>query len=67
MIVDSEFTDNPADWRHRTQADAAVKKWLRQNRFLIGKVSSSYREQIDTLVIHLLKWLNSDENQDEGW
>lgn len=28
MPVDSESTENPAEWRHQTQADAEVKKWL---------------------------------------
>lgn len=68
MPVDSESTENPAEWRHQTQADAAVKKWLSEAEPLPDrKVSSSCREQIDTRVIHLLKWLNSDEKQDEGW
>lgn len=42
MPVDSESTENPAEWRHQTQADAEVKKWLSEAEPLCDRESQFF-------------------------
>lgn len=66
MLLDQESTEMSTGWRHQTKTDTEER--LSEAEPLPARESQFFLYRTDwNLVIHLLKWLNSDENPDEGW